>query len=113
MIFIIEVIFSRVNTIRLIFHKGDTSRNNLVISIFVVFGCFLSDFLDSLYEPILISVGIVCNNPHSSIDFDHLLPVRHFAWPIKLNTLEFIRITILSLQLVASVFVEVADFSYS
>jgi len=112
-IFIIEVIFGCVNTLGLVFDECHATTNNLVISIFIVFCCFLPDFLNSLDEPILISVGIVCNNSHSSVNLNHLFPVRCFARPIKFNTFELIRIAIFSLQLVTSVFVEIADFFYS
>ena len=97
MIIIIEVVFGCVNAFGFILDKSHTSRYNFIISVLVVFGSLLSDFLNSFDEAIMISIGIVGNNSHSSIDFNYLFPMWHFTRSIELNTLKFIRITIFSL----------------
>ena len=97
MIIIIKVIFSSIDSIRLIFNKSNTSADHLIISIFIYLCCLFSYILYTLDQTVMISVWIVSYYPHSSVNFDHLLPVRQLSWTIILDCLKLIWVSISSL----------------
>ena len=76
MVIIIKRIFGSVNTIRIIFMKGNTSTNDFIISVFVVLSSFLSDLFYSFDKTIMISIPIEADDSHSPINFYNLFPMR-------------------------------------
>ena len=94
MIILIVVYLCRVDAVRFILDESHTSVYYLIVFILVNLSCFLSNLLNSFDQTIMISVRIICNDPHSSINFSDLLPVWHFARTIVLNSFKFIRIPI-------------------
>ena len=113
MVVIVEVIFSCVDAVLFVFVESDSSADNFIVSVFVYFCGFLSDIFDTFDKSVMISVGIVCNDTHSSINFDQLLPMRQLSRTIILNSLELIRVAIPPFEFVASVFVEIPELFYS
>ena len=112
-IVIVEVVFGSVDSVRFILDKCHSSAHNFVIPVFVELGGFLADALYSFDETVVVSVGVVCYYAHAAVDLDNLLPVRQFAWTVVLNRLEFVGVSVSSLELVTSVLVEVAIFLHS
>ena len=110
MIIIIKIIFGAVDGVRFIFDEDDTSADDFIISVFVYFSGLLSYFLDSFQKTIMITVRVEVYDSHAAIDFDELLPMGQFARTVVLNCLEFIGISVSSLEFIASVFVEIAVF---
>lgn len=96
MVILIVVNFSRIDTVGLILDKSNTSVYYLVVFILINLSRLLSNLLDSFDQSIMISVWVIGNDPHSSVNFSDLLPVWHLAWAIVLNSFEFIRIPISS-----------------
>jgi hypothetical protein len=113
MVIIIEIIFCCVDTISFIFGKGDSTVDNFIISVVIELGCFLSNFLYSFYEAIVVSIWVVTYDTHSSIDFDHLLPMWKFTWTVVLDRFEFVWVTVAALEFITAMFVEISDFFYS
>lgn len=109
---IVKVVFGSINAFGFILDKGDCPRDYLIIFVFVVLSCLLSDLFYPLDETVVVTIGIECDNSHPSVDFDHFFPVWHLPRPIELHCLEFIGITVFSLQFVASVLVEIAYLFY-
>lgn len=91
---IIEVVLGCIDCIRFIFLEMNTSAYDLVISVFIVFCCFLANAFDTFDETVMITVWVVCDDTHTTVDLSHLLPVRQLPWAIELNRLEFIGITV-------------------
>ena len=73
---IIKIVFGRVYCLRFVFNKINTPSNDLVISVLIQLSRLLSYLLYPLDESVVVPVGIEGYDPHASVDFDHLLPVR-------------------------------------
>jgi hypothetical protein len=58
----------------------------------------------------VVTVGVVTDYTHTTVHLNDLLPMRHFARAVVLHSLEFVGVTILPLQFVTPVLVEVPDF---
>ena len=112
MIVIEHVIFVSRYFLNIIFHfsKGTTSHDDSIITILIFFYGFLTDFLNSLNQSIIVSVRIVLNDSHSSVDLNNFLPMRLFPWPVKFNCFEFIWISIFPFKLICSMPVDVTNF---
>lgn len=82
----------------------------MIISILINFCGVLSNLFDSFNKSVMISVWIVGNNSHSTVDLDDLFPMRHFSRTIELNSFKFKGISISFLQLITPVFVYIPDF---
>jgi hypothetical protein len=108
MIVIIEWVLCCVYFLFFSFNKCNTLRNQTIISIDIQLDSFFSNFLYSFNKTIRISVWIVIYYSHSSIYLSHLFPMWHFTWTIILNIFEFIRITILSLKFITSMFEKIS-----
>jgi hypothetical protein len=84
----------------------------LIIPILIDLGCLLANFLNALDEAIAITVGIVSDDAHATVNFDQLLPVRHLARTIKLHSFEFVGVAVSPLQFITPVLVKVSDLLY-
>ena len=73
---IVEVIFCCVNTVRFILMETNCPADHLVVSVLIDLGGLFPDILYSFDEPVMISVGIVSDDPHSPINLNQLLPMR-------------------------------------
>lgn len=97
MIIIIEVIFGRIDFISFRLDKRNTLCDQSIVSVDIQFDSLFTYFLNSLDQSVRVSVRIVVDNSHPSVDFGDFLPVRHFARTIILNCFELKRITVFAL----------------
>lgn len=114
MIIIKHIIFISCQFITLLFKfcECSTSHGNSIISILIFLCCFFSNSLNSMNKTIIISVRIIINNSHSSINLCNLFPMWHFSWAIQLDSFKLIWITILSLKLISPVLINISNLSY-
>ena len=94
-----------------IFGKSYTSINNMIISTFIIFRCFLSNFLHPFYKPIMVSIWIIIYYSLFSIDFSNSFPLHFIFIPIRslaifLNGFELIRISSFYHQFVRSMLIK-------
>ena len=110
MVIIIKVVFCSIDALRLVFHKSNASVNNFIISIDVDFSGLLTDLFNTFDQSIVITIRIKCDYSQAAIDLHYLFPMRHLSRAVELYTFELVRISIFSLELIASVLVKIADF---
>jgi hypothetical protein len=106
-IIIIIWVLSGVKLILVSPYKANTLGREASICVLVKFDGFFPNFLYSFNEAIGISIWIVVDYPHSSINLSYFFPVRHFPRTVILHCLELKRISILFLEFIASVMVEI------
>lgn len=94
---VVLIVFRGVFVPEFVLDEGHASVDDLVVSVLVDLGSLLSDFLDALDEAIVVPVGVIGDDPHPAVDFDHLLPVRHLARAVVFHSLELVGIAIFSL----------------
>lgn len=94
MIIIIERIFSCVHFVLFSFNKCDALGNQSIIPIRIQLNSFFSNFLNSLYQAIWVSIRIIFDDSHSSINLNDLFPMWHFSRTIILNSFKFVWIAI-------------------
>lgn len=109
MIIFIEIFICCIYFFIFILDETNTSAYDMIISVLVKFNGLLSNFFDSFYQTIMVSIWIIINNSHPSINFSHLFPVRHFTRAIHLNGFELIRVSIFSFQFITPVFIKVSN----
>lgn len=97
MIVIIVIILGIVNFIFFCLYKGNTLCDEPIITIGIQLNCPLTNFLNSLYESIWVSVWIVIDYSHSSVNFSDFFPMWHLAWTIILHSLKLVRVSIFTL----------------
>lgn len=107
---VVKIILSSVNALGLILYKGHTSTHYLIVSIFIILSCFLSNFFNSFDKTVVVTIRVVGNYSHPAVHLDHLLPVRQLSRPIILDCFKIKRISVSPLQLIASVFVKISQF---
>lgn len=101
-----------VHAFRFVLDECNTTIDDLIIPILIDLGCLLANFLNALDEAIAITVGIVSDDAHATVNFDQLLPVRHLARTIKLHSFEFVGVAVSPLQFITPVLVKVSDLLY-
>lgn len=94
MVIVVVIVLRCIYFITWILRKSDAPADHSLILIFIQFCGLLSNFFNSFDQSIMVSVWIIRDNSHPSIDLNDLLPVWHFARPIKLNCFELVRIPI-------------------
>jgi len=97
MVILVKILFGSIYFLFLIFYKCYTSASDVIISILIKLDCLLSNFFNSFNKTIMVSIRVIINDSHSSINLDNLFPMRHFSRAIQLNSFEFVRIPIFSL----------------
>jgi hypothetical protein len=97
MVILIIVNFSWIDALGFVLHKSYTSIHNFFILVCVYLCCLLADLFYPFYESIVISIGIIWNDSHSSIHLYNLLPMWHFPRSIVLYRFELKGIMIPSL----------------
>ena len=112
MIIIVVGVFGSINFLFVSFNKCNALSDKPVVPVDVELNGFFANFLNSLYQPIRVTVRVVIDNPHSTVDFSHFFPMWHFARTIVLNSFELIRVTVFSLKFVTTVFEKVSNFFY-
>ena len=112
MIIFVVVDLGSVNAFRFVLDECNTTVDDLIIPIFIYFCCFFSNFLNAFDKAIPVTIRIVSDDAHASVDFDHLLPVRHLARTVKLHSFKLIWVTVSPLQFITPVFVKVSNLLY-
>ena len=92
------------------FLKSAGSEDNPIITVMIFLDNFLPDLLYPLNKSITVSIMIISDNSHPSIDFNNFLPMGHFSRAIKFHSFEFIRIPISFFKLICSMFINIAYF---
>ena len=81
-----------------------------IISVYIVLKCSAFIYLlDPLYQPILVPVGVVVNNPFSPVDVGDLLPAVGLPWGVVVHCGELEGVSDSEVELILAVLVVVLD----
>lgn len=94
---VVLVVLGGVLVPEFVLDEGHTSVNDFIISVLVYFSSLLSDLLNPLDQTIMVSVGVIGDDAHPAVYFDHLLPMGHLARAVVFNSLELVGIPVFSL----------------
>ncbi len=112
MIIIVIRILSCIHLFLVRLNKCNTLRDQTIVTVYVQLDSFLANLFNTLDKPIRVSVRVVINNPHPTINLSDLFPMRHLPRTVVFDSLKLVRITIFSLKLVTSMLVKVTHFLY-
>lgn len=94
---VVLVVLGGVLVPEFVLDEGHASVDDFIVSVFVDLSSLFSDLLDPLDQAIMIPVGVIGDDAHPAVYFDHLLPMGHLARAVVFNSLELVGIPVFSL----------------